>query len=87
MIFPDLLGLKPAPNNGTHGSLNQLLRTPVYTPSMPEEVSKPNPAGLVTAINDDLGCTCEDKVSKRVLSDIYESSYTSIKKVFFFLNI
>uniref|UniRef100_A0A673LDT4 Ectonucleotide pyrophosphatase/phosphodiesterase family member 2-like n=1 Tax=Sinocyclocheilus rhinocerous TaxID=307959 RepID=A0A673LDT4_9TELE len=64
-VMCDLLGLKPAPNNGTHGSLNQLLRAPVHIPSMPEEVSKPNPAGPVTALNDDLGCTCEDKVSNR----------------------
>uniref|UniRef100_A0A673N7L0 Ectonucleotide pyrophosphatase/phosphodiesterase family member 2-like n=1 Tax=Sinocyclocheilus rhinocerous TaxID=307959 RepID=A0A673N7L0_9TELE len=60
-VMCDLLGLKPAPNNGTHGSLNQLLRAPVYIPSMPEEVCKPNPVGPVTALNDDLGCTCEDK--------------------------
>ncbi|XP_043117298.1 ectonucleotide pyrophosphatase/phosphodiesterase family member 2-like isoform X3 [Puntigrus tetrazona] len=60
-VMCDLLGLKPAPNNGTHGSLNQLLRAPVYIPSMPEEVSKPNTAGPVTGFNDDLGCTCEDK--------------------------
>uniref|UniRef100_A0A673LEJ2 Ectonucleotide pyrophosphatase/phosphodiesterase family member 2-like n=1 Tax=Sinocyclocheilus rhinocerous TaxID=307959 RepID=A0A673LEJ2_9TELE len=63
-VMCDLLGLKPAPNNGTHGSLNQLLRAPVHIPSMPEEVSKPNPAGPVTALNDDLGCTCEDKKLK-----------------------
>uniref|UniRef100_A0A8C1FLD2 SMB domain-containing protein n=1 Tax=Cyprinus carpio carpio TaxID=630221 RepID=A0A8C1FLD2_CYPCA len=60
-VMCDLLDLKPAPNNGTHGSLNQLLRAPVHIPSMPEEVSKPNPAGPVTALSDDLGCTCEDK--------------------------
>ncbi|XP_073780586.1 autotaxin isoform X4 [Danio rerio] len=64
-IMCDLLGLKPAPNNGTHGSLNQLLRTPVYIPNMPEEVTKPNPAGPVIAINDDLGCTCEDKLRSK----------------------
>uniref|UniRef100_A0A9J7WZM5 SMB domain-containing protein n=1 Tax=Cyprinus carpio carpio TaxID=630221 RepID=A0A9J7WZM5_CYPCA len=64
-VMCDLLDLKPAPNNGTHGSLNQLLRAPVHIPSMPEEVSKPNPAGPVTALSDDLGCTCEDKVSDK----------------------
>ncbi|XP_051577340.1 ectonucleotide pyrophosphatase/phosphodiesterase family member 2 isoform X1 [Myxocyprinus asiaticus] len=64
-VMCDLLGLKPAPNNGTHGSLNHLLRTPVYIPSMPEEVSKPNPAGPVTALTDDLGCTCEDKLRSK----------------------
>ncbi|XP_050988359.1 ectonucleotide pyrophosphatase/phosphodiesterase family member 2 isoform X2 [Labeo rohita] len=64
-VMCDLLGLKPAPNNGTHGSLNQLLRAPVYIPSMPEEVSKPNPTGPVTALNDDLGCNCEDKLRSK----------------------
>ncbi|KAI2655593.1 Ectonucleotide pyrophosphatase/phosphodiesterase family member 2 [Labeo rohita] len=57
--------MQPAPNNGTHGSLNQLLRAPVYIPSMPEEVSKPNPTGPVTALNDDLGCNCEDKLRSK----------------------
>ncbi|XP_065102349.1 autotaxin isoform X1 [Paramisgurnus dabryanus] len=64
-VMCDLLGLKPVPNNGTHGSLNQLLRSPVHIPSMPEEVSKPNPAGSNTAITDDLGCTCEDKLRSK----------------------
>uniref|UniRef100_A0A8D3CL13 SMB domain-containing protein n=1 Tax=Scophthalmus maximus TaxID=52904 RepID=A0A8D3CL13_SCOMX len=62
-VMCDLLGLKPAPNNGTHGSLNHLLRSPVYRPSMPEEVSRPATSGLVPAGADDLGCSCDDKVS------------------------
>ncbi|XP_064409967.1 ectonucleotide pyrophosphatase/phosphodiesterase family member 2 isoform X1 [Latimeria chalumnae] len=60
-IMCDLLGLKPAPNNGTHGSLNQLLRTPVYKPVMPDEVTKPQHPAPASAITDDLGCTCDDK--------------------------
>ncbi|XP_057184747.1 ectonucleotide pyrophosphatase/phosphodiesterase family member 2 isoform X1 [Triplophysa rosa] len=64
-VMCDLLGLKPVPNNGTHGSLNQLLRSPVYIPTMPEEVSKPNPAGPITALTGDLGCTCEDKLRSK----------------------
>ena len=40
--FPsDLLGLSPAPNNGTHGSLNDMLKSPPYTPAIPEEDSDP----------------------------------------------
>uniref|UniRef100_A0A8D3D1L8 SMB domain-containing protein n=1 Tax=Scophthalmus maximus TaxID=52904 RepID=A0A8D3D1L8_SCOMX len=61
-VMCDLLGLKPAPNNGTHGSLNHLLRSPVYRPSMPEEVSRPATSGLVPAGADDLGCSCDDKL-------------------------
>ncbi|XP_072536319.1 autotaxin isoform X2 [Salminus brasiliensis] len=60
-VMCDLLGLKPVSNNGTHGSLNDLLKNPVHKPSMPEEVSKPNPSGPVAAITDDLGCTCDEK--------------------------
>uniref|UniRef100_A0A8C7YXU2 Ectonucleotide pyrophosphatase/phosphodiesterase 2 n=1 Tax=Oryzias sinensis TaxID=183150 RepID=A0A8C7YXU2_9TELE len=43
-IMCDLLGLKPAPNNGTHGSLNDMLKEPVFHPAMPEEVTPPSPA-------------------------------------------
>uniref|UniRef100_A0AAR2LGB5 SMB domain-containing protein n=1 Tax=Pygocentrus nattereri TaxID=42514 RepID=A0AAR2LGB5_PYGNA len=60
-VMCDLLGLKPVPNNGTHGSLNHILKNPVHKPSMPEEVSKPTPSGPTTAITDDLGCTCDEK--------------------------
>lgn len=59
----DLLGVKPVPNNGTHGSLNHLLKLPAHKPAMPEEVSKPTPSGPVGGVTDDLGCSCEDKVS------------------------
>uniref|UniRef100_A0A3Q3JMS9 SMB domain-containing protein n=1 Tax=Monopterus albus TaxID=43700 RepID=A0A3Q3JMS9_MONAL len=62
-VMCDLLGLKPAPNNGTHGSLNHLLRSPPYRPTMPEEVSRPAASALVPAGSDDLGCSCDDKVS------------------------
>uniref|UniRef100_A0A7N8WZV4 Ectonucleotide pyrophosphatase/phosphodiesterase 2 n=1 Tax=Mastacembelus armatus TaxID=205130 RepID=A0A7N8WZV4_9TELE len=62
-VMCDLLGLKPAPNNGTHGSLNHLLRSPSYRPTMPEEVSRPTASGHVPAGTEDLGCSCDDKVS------------------------
>ncbi|XP_068179616.1 autotaxin isoform X1 [Antennarius striatus] len=60
-VMCDLLGLKPAPNNGTHGSLNHLLRSPPYRPSLPEELSRPAVSGLLPAGTDNLGCSCEDK--------------------------
>uniref|UniRef100_A0A8C9WCC7 Ectonucleotide pyrophosphatase/phosphodiesterase 2 n=1 Tax=Scleropages formosus TaxID=113540 RepID=A0A8C9WCC7_SCLFO len=62
-VMCDLLGLKPAPNNGTHGSLNHLLRSAPHKPTPPEEVSKPSPAAPATTVTDDLGCSCDDKVS------------------------
>ncbi|XP_067881136.1 venom phosphodiesterase 2-like isoform X2 [Heterodontus francisci] len=38
-LMCDLLQITPAPNNGTHGSLNHLLKKPVYTPTHFKEVS------------------------------------------------
>ncbi|XP_062320727.1 ectonucleotide pyrophosphatase/phosphodiesterase family member 2 isoform X2 [Osmerus eperlanus] len=64
-VMCDLLGLKPAPNNGTYGSLNHLLRNPSHKPIMPEEVSKPTPSILVTTGGDDLGCSCDDKLRSK----------------------
>uniref|UniRef100_A0A4W4FG11 SMB domain-containing protein n=1 Tax=Electrophorus electricus TaxID=8005 RepID=A0A4W4FG11_ELEEL len=64
-IMCDLLGLKPAPNNGTHGSLNHLLKSPIHKPSMPEEVSKPTPTAPVIAVTDELGCTCDEKLRSK----------------------
>ncbi|XP_034980856.1 ectonucleotide pyrophosphatase/phosphodiesterase family member 2 isoform X2 [Zootoca vivipara] len=61
-VMCDLLGLKPAPNNGTHGSLNHLLRSNTYKPIMPEEVTRPlYPVATTPSSDYDLGCTCEDK--------------------------
>ncbi|KAF7227510.1 autotaxin isoform X2 [Nothobranchius furzeri] len=60
-VMCDLLGLKPAPNNGTHGSLNHLLRSPSFRPTMPEEVSRPTASNLVPMVTDDLGCSCDEK--------------------------
>uniref|UniRef100_A0A3Q3W5W2 SMB domain-containing protein n=1 Tax=Mola mola TaxID=94237 RepID=A0A3Q3W5W2_MOLML len=60
-VMCDLLGLKPAPNNGTHGSLNHLLKVPPYRPTMPEELSRPIASSPAAAVTDDLGCTCDDK--------------------------
>ncbi|KAM4693248.1 ectonucleotide pyrophosphatase/phosphodiesterase family member 1 [Discoglossus pictus] len=59
-LMSDLLNIKPASNNGTRGSLNHLLKHPVYEPSFTKEASKPsqclfNPAEQV----DKLGCSCD----------------------------
>uniref|UniRef100_A0AAR2KGE9 SMB domain-containing protein n=1 Tax=Pygocentrus nattereri TaxID=42514 RepID=A0AAR2KGE9_PYGNA len=64
-IMCDLLGLTPVPNNGTHGSLNAMLRNPPYTPTRPEEVTSPKPlepTSTSTAIYS-LGCSCDEEVS------------------------
>ncbi|XP_035769632.1 ectonucleotide pyrophosphatase/phosphodiesterase family member 2, partial [Neolamprologus brichardi] len=82
-VMCDLLGLKPAPNNGTHGSLNHLLRTPPYRPTMPEEVSRPTASGVVPAGTDSLGCSCDEKVSHDD-SDLSPTSCQSLKGILFF---
>nr|XP_057912394.1 ectonucleotide pyrophosphatase/phosphodiesterase family member 2 isoform X3 [Doryrhamphus excisus] len=60
-VMCDLLGLRPSPNNGTHGSLNHLLRNPPFRPTMPEEVSKPSAIAHDHTHADDLGCSCNFK--------------------------
>uniref|UniRef100_A0A7N8Y5Q0 SMB domain-containing protein n=1 Tax=Mastacembelus armatus TaxID=205130 RepID=A0A7N8Y5Q0_9TELE len=63
-VMCDLLGLKPAPNNGTHGSLNDMLREPPFQPSIPQEVTSPSPASDSDAtVTRDLGCSCDDELS------------------------
>lgn len=66
-FLSDLLGLRPAPNNGTHGSLNHLLRTNTFRPTIPEEVTRPSYPGILYLQSDfDLGCACDDKVEPKV---------------------
>ncbi|CAL8293003.1 unnamed protein product [Merluccius merluccius] len=61
-IMCDLLGLKPAPNNGTYGSLNQMLRDPPFLPTMPQEVTSPSfTSHPKTTVTHDLGCSCDDE--------------------------
>ncbi|XP_041279691.1 ectonucleotide pyrophosphatase/phosphodiesterase family member 1 isoform X2 [Onychostruthus taczanowskii] len=59
-LMCDLLGVKPAPNNGTHGRLNPLLKHPVYTPHHPKETSHPSECSVVgeRAFSVSLGCSC-----------------------------
>ncbi|KAJ8353807.1 hypothetical protein SKAU_G00213740 [Synaphobranchus kaupii] len=58
-LMCDILEITPAPNNGSHGSMNHLLRKPVHTPSFPVEKTPPGQCPLLT-LNpaDQLGCSC-----------------------------
>ncbi|KFQ43157.1 Ectonucleotide pyrophosphatase/phosphodiesterase family member 3, partial [Nestor notabilis] len=69
-LLCDLLHITPAPNNGTHGSLNHLLKNPFYNPSHAEEVSFPSscPVSRLTPI-DELGCTCMHESNISVLNE------------------
>lgn len=58
-LLCDLLHIEPAPNNGTHGSLNHLLKTPFYKPSHAGELSTPADCGFTTPLpTDPLDCSC-----------------------------
>ncbi|MCI4381529.1 hypothetical protein PGIGA_G00252830 [Pangasianodon gigas] len=62
-VMCDLLGLTPAPNNGTHGSLNSMLKDPPYTPIQPDEVTSPKPLepAATSLAFYNLGCSCDDE--------------------------
>ncbi|KAM9316145.1 ectonucleotide pyrophosphatase/phosphodiesterase family member 3 [Gastrophryne carolinensis] len=65
-LMCDLLKISPAPNNGTHGSLNHLLSAPFYNPThIPE---KSNPAMCpFNAPSPTLGCFCNTTVDESIL--------------------
>ncbi|XP_013871182.1 ectonucleotide pyrophosphatase/phosphodiesterase family member 1 [Austrofundulus limnaeus] len=58
-LMCDLLGIRPAPNNGTHGSLNHLLKNPVYSPVNPAQLSHGSVCEVSASIPTyDLQCNC-----------------------------
>ncbi|XP_053339457.1 venom phosphodiesterase 1 [Clarias gariepinus] len=58
-LMCDVLEITPAPNNGSHGSLNHMLRSPTYTPQPPVEQSAPDECPLASLEPaDPLGCSC-----------------------------
>ncbi|XP_016049223.2 ectonucleotide pyrophosphatase/phosphodiesterase family member 3 isoform X2 [Erinaceus europaeus] len=60
-LLCDLLRIQPAPNNGTHGSLNHLLKNPFYKPAHAQEVSKSSVCGFTVSLPpDNLGCVCQE---------------------------
>uniref|UniRef100_A0A6Q2XL48 SMB domain-containing protein n=1 Tax=Esox lucius TaxID=8010 RepID=A0A6Q2XL48_ESOLU len=62
-LMCDVLEISPSPNNGSHGSMNHLLRTPWYFPTHPAEETNPGQCPLVTLDPvDSLNCTCSSLV-------------------------
>ncbi|XP_029919379.1 venom phosphodiesterase 1 [Myripristis murdjan] len=58
-LMCDVLELLPVENNGTHGSLNHLLRRPPHAPVPPAEQSRPSECPLLSLQPaDTLGCSC-----------------------------
>ncbi|XP_074752439.1 ectonucleotide pyrophosphatase/phosphodiesterase family member 3 [Athene noctua] len=80
-LMCDLLHITPAPNNGTHGSLNHLLKKPFYNPSYAKEDSSPSscPVSHLTP-TDELGCTCMHVSNVSVLNERLNLSTEEIKK-------
>ncbi|NXU84218.1 ENPP3 phosphodiesterase, partial [Xiphorhynchus elegans] len=81
-LMCDLLRITPAPNNGTHGSLNHLLKKPFYSPSHPKEDSPPFSCPVSSLIPEDsLKCTCihMPNVSEEVLNERLNLSTEEIK--------
>uniref|UniRef100_A0A3Q3L0G9 Ectonucleotide pyrophosphatase/phosphodiesterase 1 n=1 Tax=Mastacembelus armatus TaxID=205130 RepID=A0A3Q3L0G9_9TELE len=67
-LMCDLLGIRPAPNNGTHGSLNHLLKHPVHLPVHPAQLSHSTPCEASEPLPaDDLHCSCISQTKRTVL--------------------
>uniref|UniRef100_A0A672YWX0 SMB domain-containing protein n=1 Tax=Sphaeramia orbicularis TaxID=375764 RepID=A0A672YWX0_9TELE len=75
-VMCDLLGLKPAPNNGTYGSLNDLLKDPPFTPTMPDEVTPPTPPlDSEVSLTHDLGCSCDEENKVEEMLEPFNSTH------------
>ncbi|CAI5770115.1 pyrophosphatase phosphodiesterase family member 1 [Podarcis lilfordi] len=77
-LMCDLLGLTPAPNNGTHGSLNHLLKKASYMPRHPKEESLPStcPPTQQRTSADNRGCPCDFSIQQQITFNTSE-----IKKI------
>lgn len=80
----DLLDLKPAPNNGTHGRLNNLLRNPVYTPHHPKETSHPSECSFVGQRTFPVSPGCSCRTAGLPVRDFHQRlnlTETEVKKI------
>uniref|UniRef100_A0A8B9LH16 Ectonucleotide pyrophosphatase/phosphodiesterase 1 n=1 Tax=Astyanax mexicanus TaxID=7994 RepID=A0A8B9LH16_ASTMX len=85
-LICDLLGVQPAPNNGTHGSLNHLLRIPTYQPVYPAEISPASSCSAPTlSPTDQQGCVCSsitpDQVNNHTKTIYCTSADLTIKRL------
>uniref|UniRef100_H2M9E4 Ectonucleotide pyrophosphatase/phosphodiesterase 1 n=1 Tax=Oryzias latipes TaxID=8090 RepID=H2M9E4_ORYLA len=66
-LMCDLLNIRPAPNNGTHGSLNHLLKNPVHHPVHPAQLSHETPCEAAEpAPTYSLHCNCSSQINSSV---------------------
>ncbi|XP_039593669.1 ectonucleotide pyrophosphatase/phosphodiesterase family member 1-like [Polypterus senegalus] len=60
-LLCDLLNIAPAQNNGTHGTLNHLLKKPIFSPAFPMEVLGPYSCPFKAAsVVHKMGCDCDN---------------------------
>ncbi|XP_043963201.1 ectonucleotide pyrophosphatase/phosphodiesterase family member 1 isoform X1 [Gambusia affinis] len=65
-LMCDLLGIRPSPNNGTHGSLNHLLKHPVHHPVHPAQLSHETPCESTNLVpTDNLHCLCSSQSTEK----------------------
>ncbi|XP_040909967.1 venom phosphodiesterase 1 [Toxotes jaculatrix] len=83
-LMCDVLEIFPTENNGTHGSMNHVLRQPYYTPVPPAELSGPAGCPLLSLDPEDsLGCSCPALSGNAVNSRLNltaEQEFTAEKK-------
>uniref|UniRef100_A0A8C5H466 Ectonucleotide pyrophosphatase/phosphodiesterase family member 1-like n=1 Tax=Gouania willdenowi TaxID=441366 RepID=A0A8C5H466_GOUWI len=66
-LMCDLLGIRPVPNNGTHGSLNHLLKFPVHLPVHPAQLAHDTACETTNLIpTDNRQCTCTSQTTAMV---------------------
>ncbi|KAM9355413.1 ectonucleotide pyrophosphatase/phosphodiesterase family member 1 isoform 2-T2 [Pholidichthys leucotaenia] len=64
-LMCDLLGIHPSPNNGTHGSLNHLLKQSFHHPVHPAQLSHEGPCEASDPVpSDTLQCSCGSQTSE-----------------------
>ncbi|XP_008261748.2 ectonucleotide pyrophosphatase/phosphodiesterase family member 3 isoform X1 [Oryctolagus cuniculus] len=86
-LLCDLLRIQPAPNNGTHGSLNHLLKLPFYEPTHAEEASESSVCGFTASLpTDSLNCSCSELQDNEIESvnqmlNLTEEDITATEKL------
>ncbi|KAI4802079.1 hypothetical protein KUCAC02_019937, partial [Chaenocephalus aceratus] len=82
-LMCDLLGIRPSPNNGTHGSLNHLLKHPVHLLVHPAQLSHDTPCETSDPAPTDLQCSCasQDTATETDLNRNLIATNSSVKAI------
>ncbi|XP_033991375.1 ectonucleotide pyrophosphatase/phosphodiesterase family member 1 [Trematomus bernacchii] len=82
-LMCDLLGIRPSPNNGTHGSLNHLLKHPAHQLVHPAQLSHDTPCETSDPAPTDLQCSCasQDKAAETDLNRNLIATNSSVKAI------